>query len=69
MLRKSEGDFLTLNDAESEQVAVLQSEEVTHLDQQLLTQGLHLQTRNEFINHLLVPFRKFISYIVKPAER
>lgn len=36
---------LTLNDAESEQVTVLQPQQVTHLDQQLLAQGLHLRER------------------------
>lgn len=38
---------LTLNNAESKQVTVLQPEEVTHLDQQFLAQGLHLKRTEE----------------------
>lgn len=38
---------LTLNNAESKQVTVLQPEEVTHLDQQLLAQSFHLRRTRE----------------------
>lgn len=37
---------LTLNNTESKQVAVLQPQEVTHLDQQFLAQGPHLWRKN-----------------------
>lgn len=38
---------LTLNNTESKQVTVLQSQEVTHLGQQFLAQSLHLRRREE----------------------
>ena len=47
--RERERQGLTLDDAQSEQVAVLQPEQVTHLDQQLLGQGLHLGQGNEWV--------------------
>ena len=38
---------LTLNNAESKQVTVLQPQEVTHLHQQFLAQSLHLRRRED----------------------
>lgn len=42
---------LTLNNAESKQVTVLQSQEVTHLDQQFLAQGPYLRRREDEETH------------------
>lgn len=38
---------LTLNNTESKQVAVLQPQEVTNLDQQFLAQGFHLRREDD----------------------
>lgn len=42
----------TLNNAESKQVTVLQSQEVTHLGQKFLAQSLHLRRREEEEAHV-----------------
>lgn len=46
---KQREETLTLNNTESKQVTVLQPQEVTHLDQQFLAQGLHLRTREDHL--------------------
>lgn len=47
-------EILTLYDAQSEQVTVLQSEEVTHLGEELLAQRLHLYTRHTRFRHAVL---------------